>query len=149
MSQPASFQPALQPGLFQGRSALITGGGTGLGLELACRLAELGASTCLASRSEEHLESGRASVESRVPEAVVRTAVLDVRDWRQVRKVVAAEAEAADGLDLLVNNAAGNFVRPSERLPEKAFANVVDTYRRKWSIHNSGHQWSNLCTRLA
>jgi NAD(P)-dependent dehydrogenase (short-subunit alcohol dehydrogenase family) len=56
----------------------------------------------------------------------VRTAVLDVRDWRQVRRVVAAEAEAAGGLDLLVNNAAGNFVRPSERLPEKAFANVID-----------------------
>jgi len=126
MSNPVPFSPVLRSDVFEGRSALITGGGTGLGLELACRLAELGASTCLASRSEQHLEAGREAVLERVPEAVVRIATLDVRDWRQVRRVVSAEAEAAGGLDLLVNNAAGNFVRPSERLPEKAFANVVD-----------------------
>lgn len=120
------FSPVLRAGLFEGRAALITGGGTGLGLELAGRLAELGARVCLASRSEEHLEAGREAVLARAPDAVVSTRELDVRDWRQVRRVVAAEAEAAGGLHLLVNNAAGNFVRPSERLPEKAFANVVD-----------------------
>jgi NAD(P)-dependent dehydrogenase (short-subunit alcohol dehydrogenase family) len=122
---PASTS-VLRPALFEGRSALLTGGGTGLGLELAGRLAELGASVCLASRSERHLDAGRAEVLRRAPRAVVRTRVLDVRDWRRVRRVVADEAEEAGGLDLLVNNAAGNFVRPSERLPEKAFANVVD-----------------------
>ncbi|MCP3979448.1 MAG: SDR family oxidoreductase [bacterium] len=107
-----------------GRLALISGGGTGLGLEIGLALARRGAAIAICSRNEEHLESGRAELAR--AGADVRTYRCDVRDHHAVRRVV-REAQADLGpIGILVNNAAGNFVRPSERLPEKAFANVVD-----------------------
>jgi NAD(P)-dependent dehydrogenase (short-subunit alcohol dehydrogenase family) len=106
---------------FRGRVALVTGGGTGLGLEIARSLARRGARVVLASRSPEHLEAGRAALGG---DALALPC--DVRDPHAVRRLVAGTVERLGGLDVVVNNAAGNFVRPAERLPEKAFANVVD-----------------------
>ena len=108
----------------QGRVALITGGGTGLGLATASALARRGAAVVLASRSEEHLAEGRRTLEA--AGATVTTRICDVRDAHAVRRLGREIDEAHGGTDILVNNAAGNFVRPSEALPEKAFANVVD-----------------------
>jgi len=107
-----------------GRVALITGGGTGLGLEIARSFARCGAAVVLASRGEEHLAEGRASLEADGLKAV--THVCDVRDVHAVRRLVRSVEDELGSLDILVNNAAGNFVRPAEILPEKAFANVVD-----------------------
>jgi NAD(P)-dependent dehydrogenase (short-subunit alcohol dehydrogenase family) len=107
-----------------GRRALITGGGTGLGLEIGRVFARAGASVAIASRSPEHLESGRAALEAAGAE--VETFECDVRDHHAVRRTVKGVVERLGGLEILVNNAAGNFVRPAEKLPEKAFANVVD-----------------------
>jgi NAD(P)-dependent dehydrogenase (short-subunit alcohol dehydrogenase family) len=112
------------PPELSGRCALITGGGTGLGLAVARSLARRGARVVLASRSEAHLAAGRdVLIEDG---ATVATRACDVRDVHAVRRLVAGiEGEVAP-IDILVNNAAGNFVRPAENLPEKAFANVVD-----------------------
>ena len=107
-----------------GRVALITGGGTGLGLETARTLARRGAAVVLASRGEDHLFSGRASLEA--GGAGVATRVCDVRDVHAVRRLIKFVEDEFGGVDIVVNNAAGNFVRPAEELPEKAFANVVD-----------------------
>lgn len=107
-----------------GRVALITGGGTGLGLEIGRALARRGAAVAIASRGEDHLEAGRAALEGEG--ARVLALCCDVRDAHAVRRAVAAVESALGGLDVVVNNAAGNFVRPAEELPEKAFANVVD-----------------------
>ncbi|MFQ5601436.1 MAG: SDR family oxidoreductase [Candidatus Krumholzibacteriia bacterium] len=107
-----------------GRVALITGGGTGLGLEIARGLARSGCDVAIASRSPEHCEAGRAAVER----AGARGLALpcDVRDHHAVRRTVRAVETELGPLRILVNNAAGNFVRPAEALPEKAFATVVD-----------------------
>ena len=111
-------------GEFSGRCALITGGGTGLGLEIGRSLAARGADIAIASRNPEHLERGLKVLQKEGTKVTAR--VCDVRDFRAVRRLV-RELEADFALpDLLVNNAAGNFVRPAESLPEKAFANVVD-----------------------
>jgi NAD(P)-dependent dehydrogenase (short-subunit alcohol dehydrogenase family) len=107
-----------------GRVALITGGGTGLGLEIAHRLADRGAALAIVSRDGEHLEEGRRGLES--AGATVLTLTCDVRDVHAVRRTVKRVEADLGPLDILVNNAAGNFVRPAEGLPEKAFANVVD-----------------------
>ena len=111
---------------FRGKRALITGGGTGLGLEIGRALRRGGAAVAIASRSAEHLEAGRRALESSEGEAPVATAVCDVRDHHAVRRAVREIESSLGPIDLLVNNAAGNFVRPAERLPEKAFATVVD-----------------------
>ncbi len=109
---------------FPGRTALVTGGGTGLGLAIARALGRRGAAVGLASRSEDHLRRGRDVLEGEG----IRTATFpcDVRDFHAVRRTVAAVEASLGPLSLVVNNAAGNFVRPAEALPEKAFAAVVD-----------------------
>jgi NAD(P)-dependent dehydrogenase (short-subunit alcohol dehydrogenase family) len=107
-----------------GRVALITGGGTGLGLEIARRLAGRGAAVAIVSRDGDHLEQGRRALEG--DGARVMTVTCDVRDVHAVRRTVKTVETELGRLDILVNNAAGNFVRPAEGLPEKAFANVVD-----------------------
>src|SRR5262249_47145180 len=107
-----------------GRVALVTGGGTGLGLEIARALGSRGASIAIASRDAAHLEDGKRSLGRDGIAALASTC--DVRDAHAVRRTVRDVAERLGSLRILLNNAAGNFVRPSEALPEKAFANVVD-----------------------
>jgi NAD(P)-dependent dehydrogenase (short-subunit alcohol dehydrogenase family) len=97
----------------------VTGGGTGLGLEIARGLAALGAAVHIASRSSEHhaglLQEAAAQGWS------VRAHVLDVREHHAVERL-AAELPA---LDMLINNAAGNFVCPAERLSANAWRAVL------------------------
>lgn len=107
-----------------GRVALVTGGGTGLGLAMARAFGRRGARLAIASRNEAHLAAGRAALEAEgIP---CLAAACDVRDVHAVRRLVKRVEDELEGLDVVVNNAAGNFVRPAEDLPEKAFANVVD-----------------------
>ncbi|MFM7282569.1 MAG: SDR family NAD(P)-dependent oxidoreductase, partial [Planctomycetia bacterium] len=104
---------------FSGRTALVTGGGTGLGLEIARGLAELGASVHIASRNAEHHQALRDEAAARGWQVAAHT--LDVRDNHAVERL-AAELPA---LDMLVNNAAGNFVCPAERLSANAWRAVL------------------------
>jgi len=104
--------------------ALVTGGGTGLGLAVSLELAAAGYDLALASRDPEHLARGVAAVEESGGRALALPC--DVRDVHAVRRTVRAAEEQLGPIELLINNAAGNFVRPAEKLPEKAFANVVD-----------------------
>lgn len=113
-----------ESGPFEGQATLITGGGTGLGLEIARVLARGGASVALASRSLEHLDEGAESLRSEGLDA--KTYPCDVRHIHAVRRLVRAVETDLGPIRIVVNNAAGNFVRPAEDLPEKAFANVVD-----------------------
>jgi len=106
------------------RLALVTGGGTGLGLAIAGSLGRRGARLALASRSEAHLAAGKEALAA--DRLAASTHVCDVRDVHAVRRHVRTLEEEHGGVDILINNAAGNFVRPAEELPEKAFANVVD-----------------------
>jgi NAD(P)-dependent dehydrogenase (short-subunit alcohol dehydrogenase family) len=108
----------------QGRVAVITGGGTGLGLEIGTLLVRRGAAVAIASRDPEHLESGQSVLEGAGGRAI--SVRCDVRDVHAVRRMIRQVEKELGGLDILINNAAGNFVRPAEDLPEKAFANVVD-----------------------
>jgi NAD(P)-dependent dehydrogenase (short-subunit alcohol dehydrogenase family) len=107
-----------------GRTAIVTGGGTGLGLEIAMTLARRGAAVAVASRAAAHLQDGREALEAAGARA--HAVGCDVRDPHAVRRLVREVEEQLGPIDILVNNAAGNFVRPAEALPEKAFANVVE-----------------------
>lgn len=107
-----------------GQVALVTGGGSGLGLEIARALGRSGADVALVGRDAERLRRGCRSLAGLGRR--VRGFPADVRDVHGVRRMVRAVESDLGPVDLLVNNAAGNFVRPAEQLAEKAFANVVD-----------------------
>ena len=109
---------------FRGRTTFVTGGGTGLGLEVCKRLGALGANVVVASRDPAHHEAlRRLGAEGGFDVLSLR---MDVRRPDEVRAAFRAAVERFGGVDLLVNNAAGNFIRPSLLLAPKAFANVID-----------------------
>jgi peroxisomal 2,4-dienoyl-CoA reductase len=121
---PAPPLGIFRPGLLDGQVALITGGGTGIGFGIAELLAGLGAHVVLASRKQEQLEQSCNAIRERGGAATA--AVLDVRDPEKVKAVVDAVAGAHGRIDLLVNNAAGNFYAPSATLSANAWRSVVE-----------------------
>ena len=112
-----------QADLLKGQTIFITGGGTGLGRAMAFRFAELGGKIFLAARREEPLRETAEEIKKRGGEAAWATC--DVRDFAAVEQTVAAAKSALGRPTVLVNNAAGNFVAPTERLSPNAFAAVV------------------------
>ena len=121
---PPAGETALRPGTFDGRTVLVTGGGTGLGRAIAAEFARLGAAIVIASRSEEHLEAGRAAMEELG--AVVAIAVCDIRDPESVAAAFDIAEDACGPPDVLVNNAAANFPVPAEDMSPNAWRTVVD-----------------------
>jgi len=113
----------LPQGTFADRVAVVTGGGTGLGLEISRGLAALGATVVIASRNAGHHEAFRAEAGERGwrTEAIV----LDVREAQRVREAAQGILERHGRVDILVNNAAGNFVCPAERLSTNAWRSVL------------------------
>ncbi|MEM0128824.1 MAG: SDR family oxidoreductase [Thermoplasmata archaeon] len=103
--------------------ALVTGGGTGLGFAIAGRLAADGYRLALASRSADHLEPAARRLREAGAEVVAPT--VDVRDPSRVDALIDAVRSAYGRLDLLVNNAAGNFPVPAERLSPNGWRAVV------------------------
>ncbi|HQU71288.1 MAG TPA: SDR family oxidoreductase [Calditrichia bacterium] len=110
--------------VLQGQTALITGGGTGLGLEMGKVFARHGAAIVICSRKAENLEAGRKALESHG--ATVMTLQVDIRDHRAVQKMSDAIIAETGRIDILVNNAAGNFVYPAQKLPLRAWKSVID-----------------------
>jgi len=111
-------------GLLAGQVALVTGGGSGIGFGIAEQLAGLGAHVVLASRSVERVE---AAAERIVAVGGKASGVsVDVRDADRVREVVTDIAGSHGRLDILVNNAAGNFYVPSEQMSANAWRSVIE-----------------------
>ena len=114
----------LRPGLFAGRTAIVTGGGRGMGRAIAIRFAELGANVTVAGRHIETLDPAAAEIEAFGVKALAH--VTDIRDTAQVEAMVAATIERFGRIDFLVNNAGGQFpARPSE-ISDRGWRAVVD-----------------------
>jgi NAD(P)-dependent dehydrogenase (short-subunit alcohol dehydrogenase family) len=107
-----------QPGLLEGRRILVTGGGTGLGEAMARRFAELGASLVLSGRRAAVLDEAATRIRDDYG-TDVQTLACDIRDAEAVERMV-AEAWSVAPLDVLVNNAAANFVAQTEHLSARA-----------------------------
>jgi len=120
VSQPTVFRD----GLFDGHVALITGGGSGIGRGISDVLASLGAHVVLASRKLERVEA--AAAEIRASGGKASAVAVDVRDHERVQAAVADVQRAHGRIDLLVNNAAGNFYAPSESLTPNAWKSVIE-----------------------
>jgi peroxisomal 2,4-dienoyl-CoA reductase len=114
-----------RPDLLAGRVALVTGGGTGIGLGIATSLAAAGARVAIASRNPKHLEP--AAEQLRVAGATVSAVEVNVREPESVARMVDQVATQHGRLDILVNNAAGNFYAPSATLSPNAWRAVVET----------------------
>ena len=113
-----------RPGLLDGHVALVTGGGTGIGLGISSLLAALGAHVVIASRKPAHLDAALAQISA--AGGKVSTVSLDVRDQERVQATVNEIAETHGRIDLLVNNAAGNFYAPSATLSANAWRSVLE-----------------------
>ncbi len=131
------FKPALAPEVLRGKTAWITGGGTGLGRAMALRFAALGAAVAVSGRRLEPLDSVVAEIVAAGGRAAA--APCDVRDASQVDTALTRVCETLGIPDILVNNAAGNFLCPSEELTPNGFASVVAIV-----LHGTFH-----CTRAA
>lgn len=114
----------LPAGTFQDRTIVITGGGTGLGRSMAKCLSGLGANLVICGRRTEVVEQTAAEIESETGGSVLALHC-DVRDTDDVDALLAAAYERFGAVHGLVNNAAGNFICPTERLSYNAVHAVV------------------------
>jgi citronellol/citronellal dehydrogenase len=110
-----------QPGLLDGQVAIVSGGGSGLGRAAALELAALGAHVVVAGRRQEPLDetaelAGEGRVEGRV---------CDIREKQQVDALVDGVLENHGRIDLLLNNAGGQFLAPAEDITPKGFRTVI------------------------
>jgi len=110
--------------LLRGKVALVTGGATGLGLEVARLLGSHGARVAICSRKESNLQAAVAALQEAGIEAGY--GVCDVRNHDEVTKVVENVLRTFGQLDVVVNNAAGNFPAPIDGLSANGFKAVVD-----------------------
>lgn len=111
-----------KPDLLKKKRVLITGGGTGLGKGMAQRFLELGATVYICGRREEVLKTTAAELSAKGP---IHALACDVRNLDAVEQMIDA-IWTAGPLDILVNNAAGNFIARTEELSARAFESVIN-----------------------
>ena len=125
MSQQNYNAPMLKEGSLEGKVILITGGGTGLGKAMGKYFSELGAKLVITSRKLDVLQKTTEEISSATKNEVFPFAC-DVSDFKQVEGLLKASIEKFGKVDVLVNNAAGNFISPTERLSNKAFDIIIN-----------------------
>ncbi|XP_048776611.1 2,4-dienoyl-CoA reductase [(3E)-enoyl-CoA-producing], mitochondrial-like [Ostrea edulis] len=122
---PAMSSPMLPKDAFKGKTAFITGGGTGLGKGMTTMLSQLGAQVVITSRKLPVLEKTAEEISGSTGNKVLAVAA-DVRDPDSVKAAVDRCEEEFGLPSIIINNAAGNFISPTERLSPNAWKTVVD-----------------------
>lgn len=117
--------PMLKDDALKGKTIVITGGGTGLGKAMGIYFLKLGANLVITSRKQEVLQKTADEMEEKTGGKVLAVAC-DVREIEQVENVLAKTLERFGSVDVLLNNAAGNFISPTERLSANAFSSIID-----------------------
>lgn len=115
----------LREGALDGQTIIVTGGGTGLGKSMGKYFLELGANLVITSRKLEVLEATAKELEEETGGKVLAVQC-DVREYEQVENVIKQTEERFGQIHGLLNNAAGNFISPTERLSHRAFNIVID-----------------------
>ncbi len=126
------------PGLLQGQIALVTGGGSGIGYAIAKAFLELGASVWICGRNPDKLQK---SCEHLLASGSVYAQVCDIREPDQVQALAEQIAQTHNRLDLLVNNAGGQFPAFAEAISPKGFHAVIrnnleGTWIVTWTMAN-------------
>ena len=110
-----------QPGLLDGQVAIVSGGGSGLGRASALELAALGARVVVCGRRSEPLEETAARADG----GRVEARPCDIREEDQVEALVEGVLDRHGRIDLLVNNAGGQYMTPAEDITPKGFRTVM------------------------
>jgi NAD(P)-dependent dehydrogenase (short-subunit alcohol dehydrogenase family) len=118
-------QKMLRDDALKGKTIVVTGGGSGLGKSMGTYFLELGANLVITSRNLEKLEATAKEMEETTGGKVLPVAC-DVRNYDEVEAMVKASVEKFGQVDVLLNNAAGNFISPTERLSANAFDTIID-----------------------
>lgn len=123
MTEPSYLASPFRPGLLDGRVALVTGGGTGIGRAIALAYSDLGARVALCGRRAEPVNALADELRARGREALA--ASVDIRDPASVEGFVRQTLERFGQIDVLVNNAGGQFPSPAQNISPKGFEAVV------------------------
>lgn len=107
------------------KTIIVTGGGTGLGRAMATYYSKLGANIVIAGRRSEVLEKTAQEIEAETKSPVLPVQC-DVRDEENVKNLLQVSLDKFQHVDGLLNNAAGNFISPTERLSSNAFSVIID-----------------------
>jgi len=118
-------QKMLRDDALKGKTIVVTGGGSGLGKSMSTYFLELGANVVITSRNLDKLEATAKEMESQTGGKVLSVAC-DVRNYDEVEAMVKASVAEFGHVDVLLNNAAGNFISPTERLSSNAFDTIID-----------------------
>lgn len=149
----------LKDGALKGKTIVVTGGGTGLGKSMGLYFLKLGANLVITSRKLDVLQETAREMEKETGGKVLAVAC-DVREIDQVEKLF-DEADAIFGkVDCVLNNAAGNFISPTERLSTNAFHTVIDivlkgtanvtmTAGKRWIAAKQAGTFLNIVTTYA
>lgn len=149
----------LKEGSLKGHTIIVTGGGTGLGRSMGKYFLELGANLVITSRKLDVLEQSAKELEAETGGKVLPLQC-DVRDYAQVENVLTETEKHFGQIHGLLNNAAGNFVSPTERLSSRAFDTIIDivlkgttnftlALGKKWIEQKQGGTVLNIVTTYA
>jgi citronellol/citronellal dehydrogenase len=150
-------QRVFAPAIFEGRVCVITGGGSGIGLATARELARLGASVAICGRTQQKLDDASAELRAITPNA--HAIACDIREPAQVEAMVKGVLARFGKIDVLVNNAGGQFPSPAQHISPNGFLaviknNLVGTFHvtrevaNQWMINNGGGRIVNVIANI-
>ena len=119
-------QGMLKENCLRNNTFIITGGGSGLGKSMAKYIIELGANVIIISRNEEKLKGTVSELSSLCNDNEISYYVCDVRDGEAVNEIIDLSFNNYKVINGIINNAAGNFISPTENLSNNAFSAVID-----------------------
>ena len=150
---------ALREDALEGKTIVVTGGGTGLGKAMASYFSALGSNVVITSRKLEVLTETAKEIEKKTNNSVLAVSC-DVRNIEDVERLYKESVDTFGAVDVLVNNAAGNFISPTERLSANAFSTIIDivlkgtanctlTFGKKWIERKQHANILNIITTYA
>lgn len=123
---PSRTQKVFAEGLFDGQTAVVTGGGSGIGFAVARDLLSLGAKVAICGRKREKIDAAKEQLLARgAPPEKLLAGTCDIRDVEQVAAFVTQVMDAWGAIDVLVNNAGGQFPSPAEGMSPKGWEAVI------------------------